>query len=118
MNIFGYIYYRAKEFYIKYDKNSSVPEFSSVILVSTIQFLNFVSIFLISSYVFKFKIEVGIFYGLIPAIIILAINYFLFESYNIGEKKYNLVRASESKNKSKLKGFLIILFIVVSMIVC
>lgn len=116
MKFYDYCFYRLSDYYKK--KRDSAAEITGSILVSLIQFFTILDIFVILRWVWEFPMPEGINkYWALPIIITLPIiNWFRY----VKPKKYREFRKQwrqEDVSKRKMKGWLIVLYLAVSIVI-
>jgi hypothetical protein len=111
VKIFDYLYFRAYRFYLKSEKVP--PELSAVALVSLMQALHILSIFLFISFLIKQKIIIS---KLVYVIIFLLILFFNYKKY-IPKNTYNKFKLKWENDINMIKrGYLLITYVIFNLL--
>ena len=115
IKFFDYLYYRTCEFYNKREGGSDF-KFMAVLVTSTIQGFNLLSILFIIGLIAHEKIEINKFYYVILGVILIIINVIRYNKYD-----YDILKGrwgnEEERIKHKKKN-LLIAYIIISTVLC
>lgn len=113
MTVFSYIYYRTYSVY-KHKWKEEDPKIYSLALVSILQSLNILTFLLWAGFYFKTKIDFNKLYLLFLFLFLVFVNSIWFNKIK-PFKKLEVKWESESKSKKRVKGILILVYIVFSL---
>ena len=108
---FKYIFYRIYLFYS--DNRDGIPKFSSILVLSLVQFFNFLTLFLLFDSNINFTVlKIS---SLVILFSVVLINYFYFmKNFDHIQCKWE----NENIKGKKVKGFIVTIYIIGSIILC
>lgn len=111
LSLFEYIHYRVYRFFK--EKGDNVPEFKGTLILSLIQFFTLIDIFFIIQLIYRFPIPSK--FAFLPLLIGLGVfDWYLYEK-NFDAEKVEM-KWRESKSKREFKGWLIGIYLLISLI--
>jgi len=112
--MFAYLYYRIHSTY-KYKWNNSIPSVYAICLVSLLQFFNFSCLLFFCFFVVETHLNINKLFGAAIVAGLLGINYYRYQ-VNSDFGKHEEKWKNEMKQKKTIKGVLIIIYIIFSVL--